>query len=37
MTNSQDQWRFQPFMDDAISVITPILDSAARAAACPAW
>lgn len=32
MTNSQDQWQFQPFTDDAMSIITPILDGAAQVA-----
>ena len=32
MTNSQDQWRFQPFTDDAMSIISPILDGAAQVA-----
>ncbi|MCA1395488.1 hypothetical protein [Bradyrhizobium sp. BRP56] len=35
MTNSQDQWRFQPLTVDAISIITPILDSAAPGSGVP--
>ncbi|MGL3207835.1 hypothetical protein [Bradyrhizobium sp. BR 1433] len=35
MTNSQDQWRFQPLTVDAISIITPILDSEAPGSGVP--
>lgn len=35
MANSRDQWRFQFLCDDAMRIISPILDGAALAAAAP--
>ncbi|WP_316396963.1 hypothetical protein [Bradyrhizobium sp. 33ap4] len=35
MTNSQDQWRFQPLKVGPISIITLILDSAAPGSGVP--